>query len=241
MRLVVTRPQPDADRQADILRARGHQVFLEPLLHVEYRDVGRLPLDGVQALVATSRNALRALARNEALAKAKKLPLFAVGGATATMAETLGMETVIAGAGSSDALAPLVAEQCRPEDGAILHVAGAQLAGDVKGDLEKLGFTVRQEQVYSTIPAAAFSLELRQAISDGEVDGAILMSPLTARTWADLARAAGLEAEAARLAYFCLSQAVGRELSGIGAERIFVAAAPREDDLLALIARKTAH
>ena len=35
MRLLVTRPEPDAARTAEALRARGHEVLVAPLLRVE--------------------------------------------------------------------------------------------------------------------------------------------------------------------------------------------------------------
>ena len=35
MRLAVTRPQPDGERSAKMLRARGHDVLTAPLMRVE--------------------------------------------------------------------------------------------------------------------------------------------------------------------------------------------------------------
>ena len=35
MRLLVTRPEPDATRQAEKLAARGHEAVLAPLLLIE--------------------------------------------------------------------------------------------------------------------------------------------------------------------------------------------------------------
>ena len=71
MRLLVTRPEPDAGREAEALAARGHEAVLAPLLKIEFtRDV---PLDfaGVQALIVTSRNALRAMASRRELPDAR--------------------------------------------------------------------------------------------------------------------------------------------------------------------------
>ena len=69
MRLLVTRPEPDATRQAERLAARGHEPVLAPLLahRAGNRNVP-LELDGAQALIVTSRNALRALASHRDLA-----------------------------------------------------------------------------------------------------------------------------------------------------------------------------
>lgn len=241
MRLLVTRPRPDADAQARKLREQGHEPLVAPLLRVEFLDAGVLPLDGVQALIATSRNALRALARNEALEKAKTLPLFAVGPATASMADSLGFARVEEGDGTAAALAPLIAGLCDPGGGALLHLAGERLAADLKGDLESRGFAVRQPRLYRTVPVPSLDSEVRTALADGVLDGVVLMSPFTARTWAELVRAGGLAGPAAELRHFCLSPRVAEALAGLDAAKIDIAAEPREEGLLALIARKAAH
>ena len=61
MRLLVTRPEPDALKLRAALEERGHQATVEPLLRVSFEDADAIDLDGVQALIATSRNGLRAL------------------------------------------------------------------------------------------------------------------------------------------------------------------------------------
>ncbi len=241
MHLLVTRAPPDAERQADELRARGHEVSVEPLLGVEFLDTGRLPLKGVQALIATSRNGLRALARNEALGRAARRPLFAVGPATAAMAAALGFSDIRQGEGTASALAELVVEACKPEEGALLHLAGERLAADLRGQLETHGFSVDQPRLYRTIPASALSGGIREAVASGDIEGVLVMSPLTARTWADLLIGAGLREAGQGIRHFCLSQAVADGLAGLGAVAIDIAETPREDDLLALVARKTAH
>src|SRR5436305_15047811 len=84
MRVAVTRPQIDAERTAQALRARGHEVLLAPLMRVE---AIAADLSGVwSAVVITSANALTAVAQNAALTKLQKLPLFAVGQRSAAAA-----------------------------------------------------------------------------------------------------------------------------------------------------------
>ncbi len=241
MRLAVTRPEPDAERQAETLRESGHEVLVEPLLHVEFLDTGALPLDGVQALIATSRNGLRALARNDSLAQARGLPLFAVGPATATMGRALGFGEVIEGSGTAAALIPLIAENCNTQNGALLHLAGERLAADLKGDLEGLGFSVSQPRLYRTVAVGSFSSEMEEAIASGALDGVLLMSPATARTWTSLIRASAFYRSGADIRYFCLSQSVADGLAELDGAEIHVAETPQEDRLLALVTRKTAH
>ena len=67
MRLLVTRPEPDGERTAAKLRARGHEVMLAPLLRIETVDAD---LDGVwHAVAVTSANALARHRRSSGAAR----------------------------------------------------------------------------------------------------------------------------------------------------------------------------
>src|SRR5215813_10078116 len=99
MRLIVTRPEPDASATAALLRARGHVVDVAPLLRVETEataDLGRGPWGGI---VITSTNAVRAIAgharKTELLAELLARPLFAVGRRSAEAARAAGFADVI--------------------------------------------------------------------------------------------------------------------------------------------------
>ena len=50
MRVLVTRPIDDANETAALLRQRGHDPVVAPLLEVHYHDGHPLHLEGVQAL-----------------------------------------------------------------------------------------------------------------------------------------------------------------------------------------------
>ena len=187
MRILVTRPEPDASRQADKLAARGHAAVLAPLLAIQPVADVPLQLEGAQALLVTSRNALRALAAHRELAEALTLPLFAVGEATARAAQGLGFADVTAGPGTGAALAKLVSEELQPEQGPLVHLAGETLAFDLKAALAREGFVVRQPVLYRAVPAAKLPAEALSLLKEGKLDGAILMSPRTASIFADLA------------------------------------------------------
>jgi uroporphyrinogen-III synthase len=231
MRLLVTRPEPDAGREAEALAARGHEAVLAPLLKIEFaRDV---PLDfaGVQALIVTSRNALRA--RRE-LPDARKLPLFAVGEATARAARDIGFANVTTGPGTAEELAELIAATLEPKRGPLVHLAGETLAFDLKSRLEAKGFTLCQPVLYRARPAEQLPAQALSLLKSGKVDGAILLSPLTARTFALLIDKHGVVTQGRRLVCYCLSQAVAEVLSVLGFE-VRVAARPREEEVLALV------
>ena len=136
MRLLVTRPEPDALKLRAVLEEHGHEATVEPLLHVSFELGNDFDLDGVQALIATSRYALRALKSHPLRALARKLPLFAVGRATAAEARAQGFETVVTGAGTAEELVAHIVSIAEPSAGLLLYLAGDQLTGDLAGDLE---------------------------------------------------------------------------------------------------------
>ena len=235
MRLLVTRAEPDALKLKAALEERGVEATAEPLLSVSFDDGEPVELEGAQALVATSRNALRALKGQPVLVEARGLPLFAVGKATAAEARALGFEVVVTGAGTAAQLVAHIVSVLDPAAGLIVHLAGDALAGDIGGELEAQGFRVRQTVVYRMIAATALSDHTIEQLAVGEIDGVILLSPRTASIYADLIRRHGLTSAARGLTHFCLSQAVARRLQPLGAVGIEVAAAPRLEEVLALI------
>jgi uroporphyrinogen-III synthase len=239
MRLLVTRPEPDASREAEALARRGHEAVLAPLLAVEFFDNAPLHVEGARALIVTSRNALRALAAHPELGDAVKLPLFAVGEATQAAAKKLGFAQVTTGPGTAEGLARLIVETLSPEHGALVHLAGETVAFDMQPELALKGFEVRRSVLYRTVPSREFPAKALALLQAGKLDGAILLSPRTARTFAELLARHGLVTQAQHLVCYCLSQGVADALAPLGS-RLCVAARPREEDVLALLDSRAA-
>src|SRR5690606_24915182 len=112
VRLLLTRPEEDARPLGERLRAAGHEVLIEPLLKIRYRDAPTLELDGVQALLLTSANGVRALARHS---HRRDLPVLAVGDATACAARAAGFSDVRSADGDVHDLEALVVAQLSPQ------------------------------------------------------------------------------------------------------------------------------
>jgi len=241
MHMLVTRPQPDADAQAARLQELGHEATVAPLLEIRFEDMAARPPDRTQAIVITSRNALRAMQASAALDSIRDKPLFAVGEATARLARELGFAKVRAGSGTAEALAPVLVEHCDPSGGILYHPAGEALAWDLKGALEAKGFEIVQPVVYRAVAVRKLPENAVAAIQRGMIGGVILMSPETARTYARCIRDAQLEAQARLLAYYCLSASVAAQLEPLSRVDVHVPAAVTQDDLLALIGRVTAN
>lgn len=227
MRLLLTRPRAQSEALAEILSAQGHQVAIEPMLEIVPKDAA-VELSGIAALVATSANGPRAFSCRSSR---RDLPLFAVGDATAEAARRLGFATVLSASGDVDDLARLIGTQVSPEQGALLHLAGEDVAGDLT--LALPGYDIRRVVLYEARAATELSPELR--VRFGEIDAVLFFSPRSAAGFVTLLIAAGLTERAKSMIAFCLSQAVAQAAQRVTWQRVVVAARPDQASLLALI------
>ncbi|MBL8700688.1 MAG: uroporphyrinogen-III synthase [Alphaproteobacteria bacterium] len=232
MRLLVTRPLDDAQELAATLTARGHEALVEPLLIVSPDLEAPLPLEGVQGLLFTSANGVRAFALRS---QRRDLPAYAVGDATAAALREVGFARVETAAGDVAALARLVAASCRPGDGPLLHVAGTVVAGDLAGELGAHGFEIRRAVLYRAEPVVRLSDAAVAAFRGRRLDGVLFFSPRTARAFVELVDAADLRAMLHGITAFALSPAVRDALGQLAFRRVVVAAQPNEPALLAAI------
>jgi uroporphyrinogen-III synthase len=237
-RALVTRPREDAEGITRALESRGFAVQLEPLLDIVlHRDVA-LPLNRVQGFLATSANGVRALAANS---PRRDMPLWAVGTATADCARSLGFRSVENGGGDVVRLAELVARRLDPRQGALLHVAGSKVAGDLSGALARQGFEVRRVVLYEARTAEAFSPALLAALDGEALDLALFFSPRTAATFATLAQAAERGECCRAITAYALSPAVAEQLAVLPWRAVHIAGNPDQAALLAVIDAEQGH
>lgn len=232
MRVLVTRPEPDASGLARALEALGIRGVLAPLMEIHDRPHA-VSFDGVQAILVTSANGVRAFARCEAR---RDLPLFAVGAATAETARGVGFRTIDTAGGDVDSLAARVERALDPANGVLLHIAGTVTAGDLAGRLAKSGFETRREVLYEARLAEELPEAAARAIGGGVIDGILFFSPRTARTFVTLVRNAGLAAKLGGCTAYCMSDAVAAEAAALGWRRIRVAETPDQQAMLSLVA-----
>lgn len=232
--MLITRPTIDAAPVAERLRRAGIDSQIEPLLDIRFY-ADRCPdLDGVQALLFTSANGVRAFA---AATDDRSLPVYAVGDATARAARSLGFECVESAGGDVADLASLAKTRLDPDSGRLLHVAGSAVAGDLAGALSEAGFAVERVVLYESRTAKVLSAELAAALDDGALDGVLFFSPRTAATFVNLMDQAGRRDVFKSLEAFCLSPAVKDAVTGAPWRACHVASSPTQDALLALVER----
>jgi uroporphyrinogen-III synthase len=234
VRLLITRPEPDNERTAALLRQRGHEVVLAPLLHMEaiHTHLGDGPW---VALVITSINAARAIAAHPQFARLKKLPVFAVGGRSAEAARVAGFSNVVAAEGDARDLVRLISEGLPHTDLPLLYLAGEDRAADITGALAPEGLVVHTVAIYRAAKATSFSPDVHAALAAGTIDGVLHFSRRSVETYLDCAAAGDLLAEALAPSHYCLSQQVAEPLAAAGAKKIRIAARPNEAALLDLV------
>jgi len=238
LRALVTRPRAEAAELAAALNARGIAAIVEPLLDIHYRDEATPNLAGVQAILCTSANGVRALARS---CDERGLPLFAVGDATAARARAEGFAGVESAGGAIGDLAGLVRARLSPAAGKLLHVAGSAVAGDLAGDLRRHGFAVERAVLYEARPVAELSATGTRALAAGIVDFALFFSPRTAAIFAQLAERAGLAAAMRCVTAISISAAADAALAPLEFGERRIAERPDQQSLLAALDRRAAE
>ena len=229
MRVLVTRPLEDARETEAALKVRGHDAVIAPLLFVNFHDGPEIDLAGIQAILATSANGVRALARRTAR---RDLPLLAVGPQTAEAARESGFEDVKSADGDSTALAKAVPAWASAEKGPLLHASGAEGEGRLAKMLTAAGYRVRTEYLYDVGAVTELPLAVRNELAAGRLDAVLLFSPRSARIFADCVVSAGLGVEASRLIGVCISQAAATALAPLNLRDIRVATRPNQASLL---------
>lgn len=230
MKMLVTRPEPDAQATMARLDALGIEAVLAPLMVRQTLNASLPPPDGFTAMVLTSANAVRSLIDRGVVEQYRHLPVFAVGDHTAREAGEAGFARVSSAAGAFQDLVNAMTIARVP--GPILYPAGKHQSADLAKALAPSGVMVATAKVYEMVAA--------EALPDGVLDqlghqiGAVLAySRRSAEIFARLA--AGLSREArSGLAMLCISEAVAEPLLEARFSRISLADRPDEDAMMTL-------
>ena len=126
MRVLVTRPRGDADYTAAKLIALGHEPVIAPLIEIKLLPGDEIALDDVQAVLITSANGVRALAKRT---KRRDVKVFTVGEQSAEVARALGFADIVPGWGGVLVLAQLAMTTLSPKNGMLLHASGSETRG----------------------------------------------------------------------------------------------------------------
>ena len=229
MRVLVTRPEPQATATAALFAARGHVAHKAPVARIVLLSANLPAVGDVDAVLVTSANAAKALRGLAAL------PVYAVGEATARAARAAGATVVHTARGDWRSLARLLRSADGPAAGArLLHLAGAEVRGDLAGAARAMGFAFERRVVYAARPVPWLATPTITLLERQELDAVAFFSPAHAATWRRQIERAAMEPSLFPLVALALSEAVAEPLGGLPWRAVRVAATP---EVAALIDR----
>jgi uroporphyrinogen-III synthase len=241
MAILVTRPEPDSETTAAALRAKGFAVLPAPMLRFEPVAFHDDTEARYGAVIVSSANALRAMESDLAGSRLLTLPLFAVGERSAEAARSAGFGDVAVAGGTAAALRDLIVASVRAKTlkkaSTLLYLAGADLAGDLAGELGERGFTVVTHTTYRMVPVANLPQQAVDAFAANRIEAVLHYSRRSARAFLDAVRAAGVEISALAIPQCCISEQVASIVRDVGATRVLVARAPDENGLFEALDR----
>ena len=234
MKILVTRPEIDQQQTIASLDRLGMEAIASPVIEIVPLSFS-LPCEEWQAVIVTSRNALRMLS-SQTIGALKHIPLYCVGEKTAELARNLGFEVVASVAPDVASLENDLLSSLNAGSGSLLYLAGAVRSGRLFETLQERGYTACLQQVYESRARKALSTEAVDAIKKNELDGILLYSQRSCRLFLGLIEKSGLCDHLHDVIFYCLSPAVALPLEGLGYPLV-VAHAPNEKSLLACVQR----
>ncbi|MFN3452316.1 MAG: uroporphyrinogen-III synthase [Sphingorhabdus sp.] len=220
MKLLIIRPQPGADATARRFKDAGFTPVVMPLFAIEHLPLQSMSVDGYDAILLTSGNAARAA--HAFLRSAAKIPIYAVGSATANALASLSLPVAATG---SNGVAELVGVAAEGGHKKLLWLAGE----DHSAVPEIADVHIDIVIVYRS---AAVETSAQFATNVEQCDAIILHSSRAAAHFADLCDDAGLLRSKITLATFSTAIA---ESAGDGWAQMIVAASPNDAALMEAI------
>lgn len=241
MRVLVTRPEPAATRTAERLRQLGHDPVVMPLSVAR-----RFPAKASEALasniagiVVTSAEAIRTLAEIESATRPwTRLPLFAVGEATATAARDLGFEAIAVAEGDGASLARLITERREVWHGVdvpLLYLAGTPRSPTLETTLRDSDVPFRTCECYRMEFADPSRKTQVEALTDPVPDVVLHYSTESLRRFLNLSLIGETPDLLMRIIPVCMSLKVAEHLPAAARDSARIAWQPNEDALLSLL------
>ncbi|SNY90568.1 uroporphyrinogen-III synthase [Cohaesibacter sp. ES.047] len=231
-RILVTRPEADQAQTVSALGTIGLEAVSAPVMDIESLPFV-LPDEPWQAVIVTSRNALRMLSAEE-INEIKACRLCCVGAKTADLARSLGFLRIDQPAPHVADLGERLKSSLEVGGGPVLYPAGHYRSGSLAEDLEELDLRVCLIEIYRMVARSGLPDKAIAAIKAGDLAGILVYSTRSAEILARLLEADGLRDKLGRVPFFCLSESVAARLQGSGFVT-HVSEMPNEAALLACV------
>jgi len=232
MKILITRPEPDAAATAERLIGLGYECLSLPATEIVATG-NTIPSGTFTALLATSANAFRMMT-NADIARLRANPLHCVGEKTAKIARELGFVSIMVAGGSGTKLVSDI-KATYPISARFLYLTGSPRKPTVEDELREAGYQVTSVELYKAQPVSAWPTPMTTSLAN--IDAALHFSRASVEALLVLAERSGLLSELKRLPHFCLSDDVAHPLREIGCPNVATAAEANERGLLELVAR----
>jgi uroporphyrinogen-III synthase len=230
MKMLVTRPEPDAQATVARLEAIGIEGVAAPVMLRRTLDASLPPPDGFTAMVLTSANAIRSLQDRHAIEPYRHLPVLAVGDRTAREASAAGFTRVSSAAGAAqDLINAITISSMR---GPLFYPTGKHQSTDLAKALAPLGIMVVTAKIYDMVAIDALPEQVLAELG-GEINAVMTYSRRSAELFADLAASVPRDRRSS-LAMLCLSEATAEPLLEARFSRISLADRPDDDAMMSL-------
>jgi uroporphyrinogen-III synthase len=213
MRVLVTRPARAAEGTARMLRARGHEVLVAPVLEVVPTGAP-LPAGPFAAVLATSAQAFEALSEAQ-VHGLREAPLYLVGARTAAASRARGLAVPRVVAPDGARLAESLREAGLSSRN-VLYLAGRDRKATLEEACAKLDCRLHVVEVYEARPADGLTPEVVAALEGCRIDAVLHYSRRSAELALELARAAGVLPGFSHARHVCLSGDVAEPLRAAG-------------------------
>lgn len=228
--VIITRAAPGNHETAARLAA-AHIPYIEaPMLTLRPTGADLPALGGVQGVLFTSANGVRAFCDVSAR---RDLTAWCVGPATLTAAQLAGFDACEHGDGNADDLAALIIAKADRQAGRLVHVANAAAAGQLAARLRGAGFGVDFAPLYEAVPAEVLPEAAGAALLQAAPCVILVHSAKGAAAFAGLVD----ELDLARHIGVAVSDAAAVPLASSGLAHMACAARPNETALLEVLFR----
>lgn len=232
MRFLLTRPEQDSEALKNRLTALDHDVVISPLMEITPLEHTKIGCNGYQALVFTSRNAVKVFTD---LYGAPNILVLTVGDKTADAAKNAGFNAVKSAGGNVEKLASLIIGILSPKNGPLLYPSAKHVSKDLGDLIAKDNFYVNQIEIYEAVAKKTFSEDIIEALKSGSIDTIPFYSSRSALIFIEAIKNAGLSDRLKEITALTISHDVAETVSQERWKNILIADQPNENSLLELI------
>lgn len=225
MLALITRPQKQAEKTAQMLSKQNIDSIIEPLITIEHLDV-KLPKADI--VIITSSNAINSL---EKLPKSTQI--IAVGRNTAQQLSAVGFTDIHACDGNLESIVEHIKNNYQPRRDKIIYPCADIVYGEIEKELSEYNF--KKVVVYKSLAKQRFSKSFINAMQERMPDIALFYSARTAKVLIELAKMANVETFLQKIEIFCISENVAEIFRNAKYSKIHVSKTSNSESLLELI------